>query len=143
MCFVLASHFVMTTKAAIDRDRHFENLQSRSFSSFFFLTPEHWKLKLLKTFSCHLFEKVPLKLSLTSFSHSEKKTCLRKPVDCLCCWPDTLKTNSADGAWKNWQSCGGVIYCTLCIVSRFALGSFIPGLGFEVRPNPFHCAQED
>lgn len=114
VCFVLASHFVMTTETSIDRDRRF--LHSLGFSSFFFL-PQIADVQIKayeKRFFCHLFEKVSLKLSLTSFSHSEKKTYIcEAAASLLLAWH--VQVNGAEGARK---ICGRVIKrLTLCCCS--------------------------
>ena len=118
----------------IDRLFFFEDLHSRSFSWFF--NSRTFKLKASEArFSfCHLFGKVALKLSLTSFSHRERGEEKKKTYFCK-----LFKWIGQKEPWKNWQSCGSLIYCKLCRdkVSRFMLGSFILRVALKCFPIPF------
>lgn len=68
MCFVLACRFVMTTGAAIDRDRHFENLHSSSLEPFFFfLKILNIQIKASKFCFVGFFSPCFLKASLSNY----------------------------------------------------------------------------
>lgn len=67
MCFVLACRFVMTTEAAIDRDRHFENLHSSSLEPIFLKKILNIQIKASKFCFVVFFSPCFLKASLSNY----------------------------------------------------------------------------